>query len=427
MDQVEVIFKDSQYCRKCPSCRRQIRCDTLQELANVFAGVDGQAFRSCLKCRSKRAGKNQTGVSQSAGFDLDAGYDTHEELVEAVSAFLKQHDDHKFDLTAQPLKIKATLSSTCCIDNDVSIGACAVSTDGDLQRRVAMMLRSDIFDCSGYYFHLQHAHERRDGAKFSFSCPASVDDRPAERDPSTIQRYTVQKQYFECHGEFYISFSKANASATVMYEHIGHTESRKFHMTDEVRNYIRSHKYLSPRQIYRNLLQMTSVSDFEKPEAHVITRKQVYNFCISLTQGEWHRDVDDFKSAQLLVAEQDGYELLGGLQEPGILLAFVTPCFTDSQKFDRAKMTEVFIDATFGTNRHGFELYCVLTEYDLVSLPLSYLLLDTRGIQEDGKRGSRLTTWLIELRNAGLMPKWVHTDKDFAGIISFLPTHTDIL
>ncbi|KAK9490386.1 hypothetical protein V1508DRAFT_425037 [Lipomyces doorenjongii] len=53
MDQVEVIYKDSQYCRKCPSCRRQIRCDTLQELANVFAGLDGQAFRSCLKCRSK--------------------------------------------------------------------------------------------------------------------------------------------------------------------------------------------------------------------------------------------------------------------------------------------------------------------------------------------------------------------------------------
>ncbi|KAK9489765.1 hypothetical protein V1508DRAFT_329294, partial [Lipomyces doorenjongii] len=72
---------------------------------------------------------------------------------------------------------------------------------------------------------------------------------------------------------------------------------------------------------------------------------------------------------------------------------------------------------TFGTTKHGFELYAVVTEYDLVSLPLSYLLLDTRGIQENGKRGSRLTTWLMELRNAGLTPKWVHTDKDFAEIL----------
>ncbi|KAK9237012.1 hypothetical protein V1525DRAFT_344873, partial [Lipomyces kononenkoae] len=335
----------------------------------------------------------------------DACYDTHGDFVDAVSAFLKQHGAHKFDLTAQPLKIKATLSSTFCIDNDVSIGACALSTDGYLQRRVAMVLRSDIFDCSGYCFHLQHAYERRDGAKYTFSCPASFDDRPAERDPSTIQRYIGQHQYFECHGEFHINFSKANTSATVMYEHIGHTESREFPLTDEVRNYIKSHKYLPPRQIYRDLIQMTNGSDFEKPEAHVITRKQVYNFWISPTQREMHRDVDDFKSAQLLVAEQYHYELLHGLQEPGISLAFVTPCFTDSQKFDRAKMTEVFIDATFGTNRHGFELYCVLTEYDLVSLPLSHLLLDTRGIQVDGKRRSRLTTWLIELRNAGLTPK----------------------
>ncbi|KAK9364305.1 hypothetical protein V1509DRAFT_587302, partial [Lipomyces kononenkoae] len=280
MDQVEVIFKDSQYCRKCPSCRRQIRCDTPEELTKMFTGADGQAFRSCHKCRRKRASKIQTEVSQCAEFDLDTRCDTHEEFLETVSAFLKQNDDHKFDLTAQPFKIRTTLSSTFCIDNDVSIGACAVTTDRDLQRRVAMLLRSDIFDCSGYYFHLQHGHERRDGAKYSFGCPVSVEHRPAERDPSTIQRYTVQKEYFQCHGEFHISFSKTNASATVIYEHIGHTESRQFHMTDDVRNYIKSHKYLPPRQIYRNLIQMTNVSDFEKPEAHVVTRKQVYNFWI---------------------------------------------------------------------------------------------------------------------------------------------------
>ncbi|KAK9367943.1 hypothetical protein V1509DRAFT_610177 [Lipomyces kononenkoae] len=77
-------------------------------------------------------------------------------------------------------------------------------------------------------------------------------------------------------------------------------------------------------------------------------------------------------------------------------------------------MTEIFIDSTFGTNKHGYELYCVITEYDLVSILLSYLLLDTRGVQEVGKRGSRLTTWLMALRGAGLNPCVIHTDKDFA-------------
>ncbi|KAK9311628.1 hypothetical protein V1524DRAFT_418849 [Lipomyces starkeyi] len=390
MDKVEVTVTDSQYCRKCPSCRRQIRCDTLMELAEMFSGPDGQAFRSCQKCRDKRRRNNRTSPTMQQGFDLDKCYETHEEFVEAVSSFLKHHDDHDWDASLQPLRIRASLSAAFCIGNDVSIGACAQTTDRDLQKRAVMLLRSDIFDCSGYYFHLRHAHERRDGAKYSFGCPASVEYRPAVRDLSTIQRYTV-------------------------------------HMTDEVRNYITSHKNLPPRQIYQNLIQMTSISEFEKTEAHILTRQQVYNFWISLTRGEWQRDAaDDFKSAQLLVAEQDGYELVEDLQEPGVSLAFLTPCFTDRRKFNRAKMTEIFIDSTFGTNKHGFELYCVLAEYDLVSLPLSYLLLDTRGLQEDGKRGSRLTQWFMALRNAGLKPKFVHNDKDFAGMKP-LYSSTDVL
>ncbi|KAJ8096469.1 hypothetical protein POJ06DRAFT_203943 [Lipomyces tetrasporus] len=417
MDQVEVTVTDSQYCRKCPSCRRQIRCDTLKELAEMFTAPDGQAFKSCQKCRDKRGRKNRTSAPMQPGFDLDECYETHEEFVEAVSSFLKHHDNHDYDASLPPLRIRASLSATFCIGNDVSIEACAQTTDRDLHKRAVMLLRSDIFDCSGYYFHLRHAHERHDGTKYSFGCPASVEHRPAVRDPSTVQRYTVQKEYFECHGTLQISFSQANASATVIYEHIGHTESRKFHMTDEVREYITSHKYLPPRQIYQNLMQMTSISEFEKIEAHILTKQQVYNFWISLTRGEWQRDAaDDFKSAQLLVSELDGYELVEDLQEPGISLAFVTPCFTDHRKFNRTKMTEIFIDSTFGTNKHGFELYCVLAEYDLVSLPLSYLLLDTRGLQEDGKRGSRLTQWFMALRNAGLKPNFVHTDKDFAGM-----------
>ncbi|KAK9334555.1 hypothetical protein V1521DRAFT_479711 [Lipomyces starkeyi] len=63
-------------------------------------------------------------------------------------------------------------------------------------------------------------------------------------------------------------------------------------------------------------------------------------------------------------------------------------------------MTEVFIDSTFGTNNHGYELYCVLTEYDL----------------EEGKRGSRLTAWITALRREVLRPHVVHTDKDFAEV-----------
>ncbi|KAK9373130.1 uncharacterized protein V1513DRAFT_460071 [Lipomyces chichibuensis] len=57
-------------------------------------------------------------------------------------------------------------------------------------------------------------------------------------------------------------------------------------------------------------------------------------------------------------------------------------------------MTEVFIDSTFGTNKHGYELYYVFTEQE----------------------GTRLTAWLTALRATGLNPNVVHTDKDFAEV-----------
>ncbi|KAK9236649.1 hypothetical protein V1525DRAFT_389295 [Lipomyces kononenkoae] len=131
-------------------------------------------------------------------------------------------------------------------------------------------------------------------------------------------------------------------------------------------------------EVVSSFLERHDVADspqFKNTELHTITRQQVYNIWLSITIG-------------------DGYRLIEGLQEPGVPLGFITPYFSDSLKYDRAKMTEIFIDSTFGTNKHGYKLYCVLTEYDLVSLPLSYLLLYTRSVREVGKRGTRLTAWL---------------------------------
>ncbi|KAK9312876.1 hypothetical protein V1524DRAFT_449322 [Lipomyces starkeyi] len=171
-----------------------------------------------------------------------------------------------------------------------------------------MLLRNDMFDCTGYYFH-----------------------------------FSAIAVFCDCRGELHISFSKANESAIIVYEHNGHSETPKFAITEE--------KGFPPRQIYQKLIQMADDPQFEKTELHTITRQQVYNVWLSFTRQEWERDAaNDFRSAQLLVS--------------------------------RPKLTEVFIDSTFGTNKHGYELYCVLTEYDL----------------------------------AGLHPNVVHTDKDFAGI-----------
>ncbi|KAK9363398.1 hypothetical protein V1504DRAFT_437910 [Lipomyces starkeyi] len=359
----------SNYSQKCASCRTLVRRDTLQELQQMFVSHDGRPLKSCKTCRDNRALKSGGRPTTRTSYDLDEHFDTHEEFIEAVSSFLEQHDDYKFNLAAQSLRIRAALSANMFIETDVSRAS----------YKIAMLLRNDIFDCTGYYFKSRRCSERNDEIKFSFTCSRST-ERETERVPLRIQRYT----------------NMITGSAVIVYDHRGHTETPKFHVTDEVRSYIDAQKLFPPRQIYQNLIRMAGDSQFEETDLHTTTRQQVYNVWLSFTRIQWERDPrNDFLSAQLLIGEQDGYQLVEGLQGPGVLLAFVTPCFSDTVNYDRAKMREIFVDSTFSTNKHGYELYCVLTEYDLVSLPLSYLLLDTR--------------------DAGLNPNVVYTDKDFAG------------
>ncbi|KAK9481453.1 hypothetical protein V1527DRAFT_493571 [Lipomyces starkeyi] len=413
MDQSEVVTADSHYCRRCSSCRTWTRCKTIEELQQVFSGLDGRPVKSCQTCRANKTTKTKDAPFKRTGFDLDEYYQTHEDFIESVSSFLELNDNHITDVGFQSLRIKATLAPDLLIENDMSMTCCAQDTD--LQRRAVILLRNDMFDCSGYFFHLRKVNERKYGPKFHLTCSRSV-ERKTERDPLSVKRYTESKEFFNCRGELHISFSKSNGSAIMIYEHCRHPKPDKFHMTPAVESYIEAHKHFAPRQIYQNLLQMMD-SQFERTELYTITRQQVYNVWRSINKTGWERDAaNDYKSAQLLLAEQDGYRLVEGLQEPGVSLAFLTPCFTDRSTYSLAKMTEVFIDSTFGTNKHGYELYCILTEYDLVSLPLSYLLLDTRGIQVEGKRGSRLTAWFTALRHEGLRPNVVHTDKDFAEV-----------
>ena len=69
------------------------------------------------------------------------------------------------------------------------------------------------------------------------------------------------------------------------------------------------------------------------------------------------------------------------------------------------------------TNSKHLELYTILGEYDNTGFPLSYCLLTTASSLEVQKRTRALETWGAVLRNTyGLVPRFVHTDKDMAEI-----------
>ena len=69
------------------------------------------------------------------------------------------------------------------------------------------------------------------------------------------------------------------------------------------------------------------------------------------------------------------------------------------------------------TNSRHLELYTILGEYDNAGFPLSYCLLTTASSVEDRKRTRALAAWALALRNEfGMVPRFVHTDKDMAEI-----------
>ena len=68
-------------------------------------------------------------------------------------------------------------------------------------------------------------------------------------------------------------------------------------------------------------------------------------------------------------------------------------------------------------NSRHLELYTILGEYDNAGFPLSYCLLTTATAIEDGKRTRALQAWAALLRDEyGVIPRFVHTDKDMAEI-----------
>lgn len=71
------------------------------------------------------------------------------------------------------------------------------------------------------------------------------------------------------------------------------------------------------------------------------------------------------------------------------------------------------------TNSKHLELYTVLGEYDNTEFPLSYCLLSTVAATEISKRTKALTAWVTTLCNKyGVIPQFVHVDKDMAEIRS---------
>ena len=83
-------------------------------------------------------------------------------------------------------------------------------------------------------------------------------------------------------------------------------------------------------------------------------------------------------------------------------------------------VSEVFVDATFGTNFVGVHLYCILGQEGGWSVPLAYMLLEAKPKEKTNKSNpdvtAATTNFFAAAESRGLIPLLVHVDKCFSEI-----------
>ena len=72
---------------------------------------------------------------------------------------------------------------------------------------------------------------------------------------------------------------------------------------------------------------------------------------------------------------------------------------------------EIGVDATYNTNQSNMELVSVLAQHDGVGFPVAYMLMTATNEIKPHAKTAALESFLCHLRDAGLSPKVVFTDK----------------
>ncbi|CAG8754424.1 268_t:CDS:1, partial [Gigaspora rosea] len=185
-----------------------------------------------------------------------------------------------------------------------------------------------------------------------------------------------------------------------------------------------SHLMLHPRPIH--IATSLEIQEFIKnninylvPELyHQIKEKQLKNFTIQQTyfwwskesQGIYQRNSDPLISAKLLLAEFN-QEIIVDLSTPTPALGFLTTLF---YKLPRNNFSAIVVDATFGTNKMGWELYALMGVIDGTGFPLSYLLI---AAGKNRNITSILSRWMYTLKCKQLENfPYKLMDKDFCEI-----------
>ncbi|KAI0998225.1 hypothetical protein K3495_g9970 [Podosphaera aphanis] len=244
------------------------------------------------------------------------------------------------------------------------------STDGtfekaDLDRAMEILLEI-VWQNDGFRYRKKYTNAKY--LRYSFYCAQDIDKFGHEISTEII-RDRSQRERFACGGKLSLLPSFRDRKLSLSLCHKYHVPYEDIHLSDEIKDIIESEcPTKSPSQIYQ-IVQEMKVTGYE-----VALQPQIYYLWQKANTRHWKRNDNQFESSKLLFEEksEEFFHLEFSVANYRGLAFYINASISTLA----LRTKELAIDATYGTNSAGSDLFAVLAEFDGTGVLLAYLFIE---------------------------------------------------
>lgn len=258
-------------------------------------------------------------------------------------------------------------------------------------------------------FRFWHKRTHWDKMKFIYHCSQDADH--ADASVANGKQDKPRMDRFKCQSKLILKPSLEQRTLGISIYHCHHVPYIDRQLSAEVMQFVLDRTATkTSAEIYQELQHS------KPPGWEHASPSQIYHQWQDANSSKWRRNPDPFCSAQNLLSERSDIRSSNYRVDNVRGLAFY---ISDSISTLAPLAKELAMDATFGTNNAGVDLFAVLAEVDGTGIPLAYCFVDV--VENNQKNECRampgaisgiLCQFLQNLRASGLDPTFFGTDKD---------------
>lgn len=226
-----------------------------------------------------------------------------------------------------------------------------------------------------------------------------------------------ETERFHCTSTLVFRLCLVDRTLKMRMNHVYHEPYVDISLSEQVLDFISERtKTCTPAELYRALRDSDVPGKDEAMDHQVFYQWQLAN------RKLWRRDDDQILSALRLLEEYPNTVSTKIFQDGD--MRGVALYMSDAIARLATRTKEVSMDATYGTNNAGMDLYAVLGELDGAGAPLAYLLVEVEKDQNGDRKATPGSTiailqqFLGVLRDLDVQPELVGTDKDASEIFA---------